>query len=108
MTRVLLDASGGVVKQFHDAPGDDQWAIEHIQDVEPILDDNKRARESDGYSPSRDLRRIASIPMVVIVQWMNESGINLMALPKREFAAFVKRKLADPEWFHLRTAGGKL
>ena len=40
--------------------------VKGVQDVEPILEHNKRLANNgeDGYSPSRDLRRVASIPNV--------------------------------------------
>jgi hypothetical protein len=85
---------------------DDGKIIERkTQDVEPILDHNKRLMsDGDGYSPSRDIRRAASIPMVVVEQWMRE-GVDIFDPNSREA---IKRKLNSSEWAHLRTAPGKL
>lgn len=75
------------------------------QDVEPILERNKALRnDGDGYSPSRELRRVASIPMAVIYQWMQE-GVDYRdpnCWPE------IKRRLNSPDWAHLRTAGGRV
>ena len=75
------------------------------QDVEPILDHNKRLMTSgDGYSPDRTLRRAASIPNAVVVQWLAE-GVDVR---KREHWPEVRKRLNSPEWRHLRTAPGVL
>ena len=50
--------------------------------------------------------RVASIPSVVVMQWMEE-GINVMA-PNREDQKRIKKKLNSPEWAYLRTGGGRL
>ena len=79
--------------------------IQRVQDVEPILEANKAMfSEGDGYSPSRDIKRVASIPMIVIEQWMKE-GINIFDKNCREA---VKRKLNDPANLFLRTAPGRV
>lgn len=85
---------------------EDGKAIErHTQDVEPILDQNKRlATADDGYSPSRDMRRVASIPNIVVLQWLAE-GVDIFDPNDR---AEVKRRLNSPEWAHLRTAPGSV
>ena len=32
-----------------------------------------------------------------------ETGVPLLSLPKHEFNAFIRKKLADPQWKWLRT-----
>lgn len=79
--------------------------VERIQDVEPVLELNKRLRlKDDGYSPTREMRRAASVPMVVIEKWLNE-GFDMFD-PNN--AAELKRRLNSNEWAHLRTADGVL
>jgi len=75
--------------------------FERIQNVAPILDDNKALEQ---IAQKGDFRHIATIPNVIIEQWINESGVALLGLPNKDFAAFVKRKLADPDYAYLRTA----
>ncbi len=78
---------------------------ERIQDVEPVLERNKALlTHDDGYSPSRDMRRIASVPNIIIEQWLKE-GVNVFD-PNCE--AEVMRRLNSSDWAHLRTAGGKI
>ena len=75
------------------------------QDVEPVLNDNKRLyTEADGYSKSRDLKRIASIPMVVIEQWRAE-GVNIF---DPNHADEIRRRLNSSDNRFLRTAPGVL
>lgn len=79
--------------------------VERSQDVTAILSANRAlANDGDGYSPSRELRRVASIPLVVVEQWMAE-GIDLFDPACR---AAVRRRLNDPDWRWLRTAPGRL
>ncbi len=87
-----------VAARVHLDTGGDRLTIEHVQDVEPVLERNAAMR---GEAQRSDWgRHIASIPNIVIVQWMNETGV----LPfTREFDEIVARKLKDPDWAHLRT-----
>jgi hypothetical protein len=98
-------AVGRVVTRWqYDAPSG-QTLVKRIQDVEPILEHNKALQTlNDGYSPSRDLRRVASIPNVVVEQWMRE-GVNIF---DKNCAAEVRRRLNDPTNLFLRTAPGRL
>lgn len=76
-----------------------------VQDVEPVLNANKAlATDGDGYSPDRTLRRAASIPLIVVEQWLKE-GVDIY---NPDHAGEVKRRLNSADWLHLRTAGGRL
>jgi len=84
---------------------EDSFVIERVQDIESVLERNKALyTHNDGYSKSRELRRVASIPMVVIEQWLKE-GIDIY---NPDHAEAVKRKLNDSENMFLRTAPGRL
>jgi hypothetical protein len=79
-------------------------AIEHLQDVEPILAWNKEARRDEQNSDWG--RHVARIPNVICVKWLNEEhtrGKVGLRLFSAEFDAIVQKKLRDPEWAHLRT-----
>lgn len=76
------------------------------QDVEAILDQNKAmATHNDGYSPTRELRRAASIPLTLIYKWQNEEGWNAL---DPACADKLKQKLNSSEYLYLRTAPGRL
>jgi hypothetical protein len=84
-------------------------AVEHIQDVEPILEWNKAARSEEQRSDWG--RHVAKIPNVIYVRWLDEEhrkGNTNLRLFTAEFDGIVQRKLADPEWAYLRTDRPKL
>lgn len=91
-TRVHLDRNGN------------DLAIEHVQDVEPILDNNALLRTME--QPSDWGRHVARIPNVIYVKWLNEAharGMTHLRLFTPEFDAIVEQKLKDPDWVYLRT-----
>lgn len=100
-----VEAAGSMVTRWsYDEPSGEH-IVTRAQDVQPILEENKRLMNlNDGYSPTRELRRVASIPFVVIEQWRAE-GIDIFNKDHRE--AF-RRKLNDPENLFLRTAPGRV
>jgi hypothetical protein len=88
---------------------DDLWneglIIAHsVQDVEPILEQNKVLRSMPQKSDWG--RHVASIPNVIMVKWANEeyaAGNTSLRMFTKEFDELVERKLKDPEWKFLRT-----
>jgi hypothetical protein len=89
---------------FHlDANGRD-LAIEHAQDVAPILEWNGAARRDEQRSDWG--RHVARIPNVILVKWLDDEyarGRPDLRMFSPEFDAIVQRKLQDPEWAYLRT-----
>jgi hypothetical protein len=78
--------------------------IEHVQDVEPILEWNKEARRDEQRSDWG--RHVARIPNVILTRWLNEEwqrGNVSIKLFGPEMDALVDRKLQDPDWAWLRT-----
>lgn len=101
---VAAEGNPMVTRWSYDAPSG-AHVITRVQDVEPILEENKRLMSlNDGYSPTRELRRVASIPFIVVEQWRAE-GIDIFDKNCREA---VRRKLNDPENLFLRTAPGRV
>ena len=94
---------------FHlDSNGED-LAVEHIQDVEPILRSNKESRREEQRGDWG--RRVARIPNVIYVKWLDEEharGNTTLRMFTPEFDLIVQKKLADPEWAYLRTDRPKL
>lgn len=96
--------SNGVHRHVH-LSDDGVFTERLVQDCEPVLEINKAMTlHNDGYTPGREMRRAASIPMGVVLKW-REEGIDIFN-PNHAYA--IKRKLNDPEWRYLRTADGKL
>jgi len=80
--RVLLDSNG------------DDLTIQHVQDVEPLLEKNKLARTMEQNCDWG--REIADIPNVIYVRWLDEEhkrGNTSLRLFTPEFDALVKKKL---------------
>jgi len=76
------------------------------EDVEPALEANKALYTSnDGYSPSREMRRAASIPMSIVEKWRNELGVNVF---DQDHLPAVRKLLNSSEYLYLRTAPGRL
>ena len=91
-TDILLDHTGTVIAST-------------TQDVEPILERSKALRAEPQRSDWG--RHVAQIPNVLLVQWLNEEharGNIGLRLFTREFDELVARKLADPDWAHLKTS----
>jgi hypothetical protein len=98
--------SGELKANIHHDVSEDTFHISHSQDVSAILEANKRAREQAEGKKMGDMVRVATIPDVVAIEWMNE-GINVMS-PNREDLRRMKKKLNSPEYAYLRTGGGRL
>ena len=66
--------------------------------------------DGDGYSASKDLKRVASIPTLVLTLWAKEynGSNNWFGLPADERKKILKRKLNSNEFRYFRTASGNL
>lgn len=103
---------------FRSSAGVDHWMIQEgketrfaaTQDVAPMLEQNKAmALHNDGYSPSREMRRVASIPYAIMLKWQNEEGWWAMDAGKDDLVAKkLAAKLNSSEYMYLRTADGRL
>ena len=85
-------------KMFED---DGKLKIVRSQDVQPILEANKRAQNSE-LDRKSEMRRAGSIPYVIAEQWSRECGA---AIGTKEFGEYVKKKLMDGDWAKLRVRG---
>lgn len=80
--------------------------VRSFQDIDPILDHNQAmATHNDGYTPSRDMRRVGSIPMALIMKWRNEEGWDPFS-PDPGCQAKLRQKLNDLDFLKLRSAPG--
>ncbi len=98
----------GIHQQFStEGVDDDILVVRSVQDVEPILKANAAARHeamtgNNGYSPSREMRRVAQVPNVIIHQWMKE-GVNAL---NDDHWDEVAARLDSSEYANFRTAPG--
>jgi len=91
--------------------GDGKITIQNSQDVSPILEKNKKLyNHNDGYSKTKELKRVASIPTLVLTIWAKEynGSNNWFGIPKSERSKILKQKLNSNEYRYFRTASGNL
>lgn len=80
--------------------------IESTQHTDAIIEQNKAMlTHNDGYSPSRELRRVASIPYILGLKWLNEEGWWFMDPANADKLA---AKLNSSDYADLRTAPGRV
>ena len=92
--------------KFH-GHGDDAVTIERTQDVQSILESNVEAAKHQQDNKAFG-RRVASIPNIVIEQWIKE-GVNLFDMQKDpDVRKEVLKRLNSPEWRYLRTHNSRL
>jgi hypothetical protein len=99
---------GVIIRAHLDSNGRD-LAIEHTQDIEPILDWNSESRRDEQRGDWG--RHVARIPNVVYLKWLNDEhakGNMSLRLFTPEFDLVVQQKLEDPDWAYLRTDRPKL
>ena len=83
---------------------DSKIIVAAAEDVEQILERNKQLRGEPQRSDWG--RHVASIPNVILIQWLNEEharGNTGLRMFTRGFDELIARKLADPDWAYLRT-----
>ena len=83
--------------------------IRTFQDLDPVLNANQRKRTNsdfdDGYAPSKDMKHVASIPLILITQWAREHGVSPFGPEMNEI---IRKKLNCSEYAYLRTGGGRI
>jgi hypothetical protein len=82
--------------------------IKYTQDVAPILEDNIKFQNSgsDGYNKARDLVHAAHIPAMVIIEWKQKYGFDMLK-PNYD-RNVLKRLLNSSEYQYLRRNTGRL
>ena len=93
--------------RYHYDDSEDKLIIETLQDVEPILNANKRQYDVDNRRfKSETLNHVARIPLVVIEKWCREKGMSYETFMAD--TEMLKRFLNDPDNKFLRTKPGKI
>jgi len=89
---------------------DGKLTVQNSQDTSPILDKNKKLYSlNNGYNKSKDLKRVASIPNIVLTIWAKEyNGTNnWFSIPNKERKKILKNKLNSSDYRYFRTAAGR-
>jgi hypothetical protein len=103
----VANIEGGAETGVSYDPVDDVLTVVNQQDCEPTIELNKKLYNdgTEGYGPTREWRRVASIPNIILEKWLKEEGIRYW---DSEDTHKLAAKLDDPEWKFLRTAPGKV
>ena len=111
MTKVRATEWDAGVKTRYIQESDGKLTINSQQNLNPLLDRNKKLyTQNDGYTASRDMRRVASIPPIILQLWTKEynGSNNWWALPKEIQKKIMRTKLNSSEFKYFRTAEGSL
>ena len=111
MTKVRATEWNAGVKTRYIQESDGKLTINNQQNINPLLERNKKLyTDNSGYTPSKDFKRIASVPPIILEIWTKEynGSRNWFALPKDTQNKILKTKLNSSEFRYFRTAEGKL
>tara|TARA_R110002020_G_scaffold33980_5_gene103173 strand:- start:1701 stop:2018 length:318 start_codon:yes stop_codon:yes gene_type:complete len=86
-------------------PDGDKLVQYSVQDIEPLIELNKKEYNRDyihGGIETKEtgMRKVASIPLIIIEKWKAEHGVDIM---NKDHWPKVKQLLNDPEYRFLRT-----
>ena len=86
---------------YDEASGD--LAFQITGDVQANIDRNNRERTAgnNGYGPTREWHKAASIPVTVQYEWIQKFGVDPL---RKENEALLKRLLNSNEYRYLRTS----
>lgn len=96
------------ITQYHEYDSvNDVTTISTHQDVEPILDANKRLQNNEDYKKlgmKQEMWHYARIPIVLVEKWLREDGIDVF---NPDHSKKVFQKLNSSDYAYLRTTTGK-
>ena len=100
----FLESSTPGIRYLWRDEADGGVTIATQQDVAPILEQNKAMQaHNKGYTKSKDMARIASIPLTIIYKWLTEEGWDAMS-PDPDCQRKLAQKLDSSEYRYLRTS----
>ena len=87
----------GTVNAVMHVESDGVIHVEHVQDVEPILEYTHAARNHrfSGVSPEGFVAHVAEVPAVVLQEWAREAGVGMFS---NEMSIIMEKKLQDPQY----------
>ena len=87
---------------YHNPTG--EFAIEHIEDIQPLIDSNKKLQQEDHHRAD-EFRLSARIPMTVVYEWKRTYGVDLFNKNHKEG---VRKLLNSPEYRYLKTTNRRI
>jgi hypothetical protein len=101
----------GSVKTNWIQESDGKLTVNNQQNLNPLMERNKKLyNHNNGYSQSKDFKRVASVPPLILQIWTKEyNGTNnWWGLPKDTQKKIMRTKLNSSEFKYFRTAEGSL
>jgi hypothetical protein len=93
------------IHKFWKDNDDGSHTVVQSQKTDGMLETNKAmATHNDGYSESREFRRVASIPLILVAKWLQEEGWDAF---NPDHAHKLAEKLNSSEYAYLRTDHGQ-
>ena len=112
MTKVrATEWNADATKTRYIQESDGKLTVNNQQNLNPLLERNKKLyTQNDGYTASRDMRRIASVPPIILQIWAKENNgtRNWWALPKDTQKKILRVKLNSNEFRYFKTSEGRL
>ena len=112
MTKVrATEWNADATKTRYIQESDGKLTVHNQQNLNPLMERNKKLYTlNDGYTPSKDMKRIASVPPIMLQIWTKEyNGTrNWWALPKDTQKKIMRTKLNSNEFRYFKTSEGSL
>lgn len=108
--KFIYDSWGDVVSVIQHDEAAKTTTFAQFQDMQPYFEENKRLQTlNDGYNKKRDLRRVASIPNVLLVKWLRDDGIDVRSYFRKPkaYSHWLRRKIYNSENSFVLTAPHK-
>jgi pyocin large subunit-like protein len=112
MKKISEETNKNITETYLDN-GNDGVVQKRSLDVSSILENNKRLyTQNDGYSPDKGLKRVATIPTIILEIWTKEyhkdqNKGNWFELPKDIQQKILREKLNSSDYRYFRTASGR-
>ena len=112
MKKISEETNKNITETYLDN-GNDGVVQKRSLDVSSILENNKRLyNQNDGYSPDKGLKRVATIPTIILEIWTKEyhkdqNKGNWFELPKEVQQKILREKLNSSDYRYFRTASGR-
>ena len=108
MATHLFDEDGLLKSRVYYDSDEDKMIRYAWQDCEPIIEENLRKQsEFTRFGNDHDIHHVASIPMTVVLEWLNHSGLNILGDPDA-FDYVCRKMLNSSEYQHLRSIPGRI
>lgn len=107
----IIGYQDGVETSIETDPITRKTTIGRFQDVEPILERNKKLQNMPEYAKAgikKDWYHMGTIPNIVLEKWHNQGLTETVFLTTDKDMETAKRLLNSPEWKYLKATSGNV